>query len=109
MLALAFLGAWLLWRSRRERLARVVAEQRDAEHAAFLALAVCAAQLAVAAFISRSLEGPWFPGTQLVAALPCAVPLVAWGLRRAPRAGLALGALTLAMSVWLALSADWAP
>ncbi len=109
VLALAFLGAWLLWRSRRERLARVVAEQRDAEHAAFVALAVCAAQLAVAAFVSRSLEGPWFPGTQLVAALPCAVPLVAWGLRRAPRAGLALGAPTLAMSLWLALSADWAP
>ena len=95
VLALALLGAWLLWRSRRERLGRLVPEQRDAEHAAFLALAVCAGQVAVAVFVPRSLAGPWFPGTQLVAALPCAVPLVAWGLRHAPRVGLALGALTL--------------
>jgi hypothetical protein len=109
VVALAFLGAWLLWRSRRERLGRLVAEQRDAEHAAFLALAVCAAQVAVAAFASPSLAGPWFPGTQLVAALPCAVPLLAWGLRHAPRAGLALGALTLGASAWLALTAEWAP
>ena len=109
VMALAFLGVWLLGRSRRERLARLVAEQRDAEHAAFVAFAVCAGQVAVAAFASRSLEGPWFPGTQLVAALPCAVPLVAWGLRRAPRTGWALGALTLAASAWLALTAEWAP
>ena len=109
VLALALLGGWLLWRSRRERLGRLVAEQRDVEHAAFLALAVCAGQVAVAVFVPRSLAGPWFPGTQLVAALPCAVPLVAWGLRRAPRFGLALGALTLAASLWLALSSAWAP
>jgi len=108
-LATAVLGTWLLWRSRRERLGRAVAGQRDAEHAAFLALAVCACQVAVAAFASRTLAGPWFPGTQLVAALPCAVPLVAWGLRHAPRAGAALAALTLAVSVWLALTAEWAP
>jgi hypothetical protein len=109
LFALAFVGAWLLWRSRRERLARVVAEQRDAEHAAFLALAVCAGQVAVAAFLVPSLAGPWFPGSQLVAALPCAVPLVAWGLRRAPRAGIVLAALTLGTSAWLALTATWAP
>ena len=107
--ALAFLGAWLLWRSRRERLARAVPARRDAEHAAFLALAVCAAQVAVAAFTSRELEGPWPPATQLGAALPCAVPLIAWGLRRAPRIGLALGALTLAGGVLLAFDGDWAP
>jgi hypothetical protein len=109
VVALAFLGAWLLWHSRRARLARLVAERRDAEHAAFLALAVCAAQVAVAAFTPRSLAGPWFPGTQLVAALPCAVPLIAWGLRHAPRAGWALGALTVATTLWLALTATWAP
>jgi hypothetical protein len=40
-----------------------------------------------------------------VAALPCAVPPIAWGLRRAPLAGWALGALTLAASLWLALTA----
>jgi hypothetical protein len=109
VLALAFVGAWLLWRSRRERLARLLPGQRDAEHAAFLALSVCAAQVAVAVLASPRLAGPWFPGTQLVAALPCAVPLLAWGLRRAPRAGIALGALTLGASAWLALTATWAP
>ena len=109
VLALAFLGAWLLWRSRRERLGRLVAEHRDAEHAAFIALAACADQVAVAAFLVPRLDGPWFPGTQLAAALPCAVPLVAWGLRRAPRTGWVLGALTLAASLWLVLTASWAP
>ncbi len=102
VLALAFLGAWLLWRSRRERLGRLVAEQRDAEHAAFLALAVCAAQVAVAVFTARSLERE-----ALVVALPCAVPLVAWGLRHAPRVGWALGALTLLGSVGLVAGGDW--
>jgi hypothetical protein len=106
VLALAFLGAWLLWRSRRERLGRLVAERRDAEHAAFLALAVCAGQVAVAVFTTRSLTGL---GTQLVAALPCAVPLLAWGLQRAPQVGTALGALTVGTSVWLALRGEWAP
>jgi len=110
VLALAFLGAWLLWRSRRERLARLISEQRDAEHAAFLALVVCAAQVAVAAFTARDLAGPWFPGTQLVVALPCAVPLVAWGLRHAPRVGGVLGALTVGASAWLVLAGvGWAP
>ena len=109
VLAAALLGAWLLWRSRRERLARAVAGQRDAEHAALLALAVCAGQVAVAAFATPRLEGPWFPGTQLVAALPCMVPLVAWGLRHAPRAGMALGGLTVVASLWLALTTQWAP
>jgi hypothetical protein len=102
VLALAFLGAWLLWRSRRERLGRLVAEQRDAEHAAFLALAVCAGQVAVAAFTARSLEPD-----ALVVALPCAVPLMAWGLRHAPRVGWALGALTLLGSVGLVVGGAW--
>ena len=57
VVALVLLGAWLLWRSRRVRLARLVAEQRDAEHAAFLALAVCGAQLIAAAFTTPSLAG----------------------------------------------------
>jgi hypothetical protein len=106
--ALALLGALLLWRSRRERLARLAAELRDAEHAAFLALAVCAAQVLAAAFMTRSLAAPPFPGAALVAALPCAVPLIASGLRRAPRVGWALGAVSLALTVWLALGGDWA-
>jgi hypothetical protein len=105
VVALAFLGGWLLWRSRRERLGRLVAEQRDAEHAAFLALAVCAGQVAVAAFALVSLGGL---GAGLVPALPCAVPLVAWGLRHAPRVGWVLGALSLLGSVGLVVGGEWA-
>ena len=39
VLALAFVAAWLLWRSRRDRVARVVTEQRDVEAAAAAARA----------------------------------------------------------------------
>jgi hypothetical protein len=104
--ALAFAGVWMLWRSRRGRLGRVVADQRDAEHAAFLALAVCGAQVLVAAFAVPSLEGAWFPGRQLAPALPCAVALIAWGWRRLPRAGAALAALTAATTAWVLLAGD---
>jgi len=104
VVALAFLGVWLLWRSRRERLGRLVPEQRDAEHAAFLALSVCAAQLAVAAFALPSLLAL---GAALVPALPCAVPLVAWGLRHVPRVGWPLGALSLLGSVALVAGGEW--
>jgi hypothetical protein len=104
VLALAFLGAWLLWRSRRELLGRLVAEQRDAEHAAFLALAVCAGQVAVAAFALVSLGSL---GAGLVPALPCAVPLVAWGLRHAPGVGWVLGVMSLVGSVGLVAGGSW--
>ena len=98
VLALAFLGAWLLWRSRRERLGRLVAEQRDTEHAAFLVARRLRGAGAGRGVRAAALGG--LPATPRVA-LPCAVPLVAWGLRHAPRVGWALGALTLAGSVWL--------
>ena len=49
--------------------------------------------------------GFWFPGRHLLAALPLSVPLVAWGLRHAPRLGAALAALTVGGSVWLYLDA----
>ncbi len=100
VLALAFFALWLLWRSRRDRLARALPEHRDVEVAATLCAAVCGAQLAVAAFVAPTMFGFWFPGRYLIAALPLAVPLVAWGLRHAPRAGSALIALTAVTSVW---------
>ena len=106
VVVLAFVGTLLLARSRRERLGRLVSDQRDAEHAAFLALAVCAAQVLVAAFTVPSLEGAWFPGRQLVPALPCAVALIAWGWRRLPRVGAALAVLTAATSAWVLLAGD---
>jgi hypothetical protein len=113
--ALAGFGAWLLVRSRRTRLAKLVSEQRDAEHAAFLALVVCAAQVLVAAFVTPSVDGPGFPGRTLGPALPCAVPLVAWGLRNAPRwvaAGLAGATAVLSgwvlVALWTGAVGGWA-
>jgi len=98
--ALAFFGVWLLWRSRRDMLARAVPEQREVEVAATLCAAVCGAQVLVAAFLAPTMFGFWFPGRYLVCALPMAVALVAWGLRRAPRVGAALVALTAIASIW---------
>jgi hypothetical protein len=100
VLALAFYALWLLWRSRRDRLARALPERRDVEVAATLCALVCAAQVFVAAFVAPTMFGFWFPGRYLVPALPLAVALVAWGLRHAPRVGIALVALTLVTSVW---------
>jgi hypothetical protein len=100
VLALAFFALWLLWRSRRDHLARALPEQRDVEVAATLCALVCAAQVFVATFVAPTMFGFWFPGRYLIAALPLAVPLVAWGLRRAPRVGGALAALTVVASIW---------
>jgi hypothetical protein len=98
---LAFAGLWLLWRSRRDRLARAVPAVRDIELTAGLCATALGAQLVVAAFLAPTMFGFWFPTRHLVAGVPLAIPLVAWGLRFAPRLGAALAALTLAGSVWL--------
>ena len=104
VLALALVGAWLLVRERRRGLVRAIpALEREVSVATLCAVA-CGAQVVVAAFLAPTMFGFWFPGRQLVAALPLAVPLVALGLRRVPRAGLALGAIGLAASVWLYLA-----
>jgi hypothetical protein len=99
--ALAFAGLWWLWRSHRDRLARAVPQLREIELTADVCAAALGAQLLVAAFLAPTMFGFWFPARQLLAALPLAIPLVAWGLRHAPRVGSALAALTLAASVWL--------
>jgi hypothetical protein len=97
--ALAFVALWLLWRSRRDRLAVAVFDQVDVEvGAAFLAL-VAGAVVLVAAFLAPSLDGAWYPARQLVPALPLLAALCAWGLRFTPRVGAVLAALTLAASV----------
>lgn len=100
VLALAFVSAWLFWRSRRERLARALPEAVDIEVAAGFLVLVCAAGLVTAVFLV-----PWFsdhaPGEALVAVLPLAGALCAWGLRRFPAAGTALAALGVALSLWL--------
>jgi hypothetical protein len=105
VLALAFAGLWWLWRAHRERLSRAVVGVREIELSASLCAAVLGAQLLVAAFLAPTMFGFWFPGRHLVAAIPFAVPLVAWGLRHAPRVGGALALITLGGSIWLYLDA----
>jgi hypothetical protein len=105
--ALAFAGLWWLWRSRRERIARAVPAVREIELTAGLCAAAFGAQVAVAAFLAPTMFGFWFPPRHLLAALPLAVPLVAWGLRHLPRVGLALAALTVAASAWLYADVRW--
>lgn len=101
VLALAFFALWLLWRSRRDQIARAVPERRDVEVAVALCALVCAAQVVVAAFLAPTMFGFWFPGRYLLVALPLAVGLCAWGLQRAPRVGAGLVAVTIVSSIWL--------
>ena len=99
--AFVLFAAWLLARSRSERIARVVPERAVAEAAAGLALAVVAAVLLVATFATPTIDTEPFSTRHLVPALPVAAALVAWGLRHAPRVGALLGAASLALSAWL--------
>ena len=101
LLALALFGGWLLWRERRAGLARVIPELRAEETAGALCGAVLAVQALVAALLAPTMFGFWFPGRHLMAALPFAIPLVALGLRRLPRAGALLALAGLAASAWL--------
>jgi hypothetical protein len=110
VLALAFVAAWLLWRSRRDRLSRLIPARATAEAAAGLALAVCAGQLVVAAFGAPTMYGDWFPARQLAPALPLMGALCAWGLQRFPRVGAGLAAVTVATTAWLLVVRDpWVP
>ena len=106
LLALVFFAGWLLYRSRRDQLARVALARREAEVCAGLLLGVIGAQLVVVALFSASgLRGPAFPGVPLVAALPAAAALSAWGLRHIPRPlAVLLGLFSLAGSAWLILA-----
>ncbi|HET8953669.1 MAG TPA: hypothetical protein VFN44_24315 [Solirubrobacteraceae bacterium] len=99
--ALAFVGAWLLARSRREHVAAAIPARREAERVAELLVATVAAQWLVAAFTIDELDGDFFPGLPLFAAVPAMAALAAWGLRHTRVAGAVLAAVTLALSVWL--------
>ena len=103
LLALVFLAGWLLYRSRRDQLARVAPARREAEACAALLLGVVGAQVVVVAMLAAGgLRGPTFPGVPLVAVLPAAAALTAWGLRHVPRLlAAALSLLTLGASAWL--------
>ena len=102
--ALVFVGLWALYRSHRDGLARAVPQLRAMERAATMCAAAVGVQLLVAAFLAPTMFGYWFPARHLLAGLPLAVPLVAWGLRKLPRIGTALAVLTTASSVWLYLA-----
>jgi hypothetical protein len=98
---LALVAVGLLARSRRERLAAVLGEQADVEVTAGFLVAICAAAVLVAAFLSPTIAGPWFAGHELVVVLPVIGALAGWGWRRFPRTATALAALTLAATVWV--------
>jgi hypothetical protein len=93
VLLLAFGGAYLLIRSRREHLSRAIPDLRDAEVAAALTGIVILGLAGASAF---STVTP-------VAGLPFAAALGAWALRRFPRTGAILGVLTLAGTVWMGI------
>ena len=104
VLGLVLLGAVVLWRERRSGLSRAIPGLRGDESAALLCATVALVQLVVAVFLARDAFGFWFPGRHLIVALPVAVPLVALGLRRAPRVGALLALVGVSASVWLYLS-----
>jgi hypothetical protein len=99
--ALAFVAVWLLVRSRRERLALAWSGQVHVEVTASFYVLICGATVAFATFLAPTIAGPWFPGHELAAVLPVGAALAAWGLRRFPRAGRALAAVTLLATVWI--------
>jgi hypothetical protein len=106
LLALVFFAGWLLYRSRRDQLARVAPARREAEACAGLLLGIAGAQVAVVALLNTSgLRGDAFPGVPLVAALPALAALTAWSLRHVPRAVAAvLTLVTLGATAWLVLA-----
>jgi hypothetical protein len=104
---LAFAGVWWLWRSRRDLVARAVPGVREVELTAGMCAAALAAQVLVATFLAPTMFGFWFPPRHLMAALPLAAPLVAWGMRHAPRLGVVLAALTVGASAWLYADVRW--
>jgi hypothetical protein len=101
---LAFVAVWLLARSRREHLARALGDQVDVEVTASFLVTIVAAAVLVATFLAPTIAGPWFAGHELVIVLPILAALSAWGLRRYPRIGTALCAITLALTLWTVIA-----
>ena len=98
--ALAFVAVWLLRRSRAAHLARVLGDQVDVEVATTFLLTIAAAAVLVAVFLAATIAGPWFAGHELVVVLPILGALASSGLRRLPRLGAVLCAITLALTAW---------
>jgi hypothetical protein len=107
LFVLAWVGLWFVWREWRGGLARVIPELQAEELAAAVCASIVGAQLLVATFLVPTMFGFWFPGRHLMPALPLLVPLVAIGLRRAPRLGAILGAIGLIASAWVYVDVRW--
>jgi hypothetical protein len=103
VVALAGVGALVLWRERRSGLALAIPGLKAEESAALLTGTAALAQLLAAVFLAPTIFGFWFPGRLAVPAMLLAVPLVALGLRRTPRVGTVLGLIGVAASIWLYL------
>lgn len=100
-LLLVFVGLWLLYRAHREHLTRAVPGLSEMERTGALCATVIGVQLVVTAFLAPTTPDLAAAPRHLLVVLPLAVPLVALGLRRLPRLGVALVLLTVAFSVWL--------
>ncbi|MCW3015545.1 MAG: hypothetical protein JWO02_2637 [Solirubrobacterales bacterium] len=105
VLALALVTLSLLWRSRRDRWAAAISDQVDVEVTGTLLALIAAAGVVGAAFARPSLQGPWLVSPDVVAVLPCVAALGALALRRYPRLGGMLTAVTLAGSIWFVAGA----
>src|SRR4051812_24379739 len=103
--ALIFAGVWVLYRSSRERLGRAIAGLDEEHGVARLCGIAALTTAATIAIFAPTLVGDGFPCWQLVPVIPLTVPLAALGFRQAPRAGLLLGLLGVAGSVWLWIDA----
>ena len=99
--ALIVVGVWVLYRSARERLGRAIAGLDEELGVARLCGYAALATVVTAAFLLPVLDAYGFPGRPLVPVIPLTVPLIALGLRQAPRVGFVLALLGIAGSVWL--------
>ncbi|CAB4942359.1 unannotated protein [freshwater metagenome] len=94
----------LLWRSRRDRLARTFPQEADIEVSAGLLAAVCLAAFITAVLLIPATGARW-PGETLAVALPCAAGLAAWAMRRWVRVGVALALVGVVLTAWILIAA----
>ncbi len=94
VLVLVLVGAFALWRSLRDGVARLVPDRAEVEATGLLTGGVLLATVITSAFAAAA----------PLVALPIAAPLAAWGLRRASRAAVLPALLTAGASAWAAVA-----
>jgi len=97
---LAGFGVWRLYRSRRERLWKLVPEQVDTDVTAGMYVTVCGAGILAACLLVPVLYGVWFPAHDVVPVFAFGAALAAWGAARQRRVALVLLGLTLLAALW---------